>query len=79
MSVEEKYQVIAEKIQELDDLISDSDVELQSVWDTWVTRLAGEHALYYVNDLLEVMREECIALSAGEDWNPKDSNILSYS
>ena len=44
MSVEEKYQAIAEKIQELDDLISDSDVELQSVWDTWVTRLAGEHA-----------------------------------
>lgn len=46
MPVEEKYQAIAEKIQELDNLISDSDIELQSVWDTWVTRLAGEHALY---------------------------------
>lgn len=76
MSVEEKYQAIAEKIQELDDLISDLDVELQSVWDTWVTRLAGEHALYDVNDLLEVMKEECVALSAGEDWSPKDSNTL---
>lgn len=76
MSVEEKYQVIAEKIQELDDLISDSDVELQSVWDTWVTRLAGEHALYYVNDLLEVMKEECVALSAGKDWTPKGSKVL---
>ena len=76
MSVEEKYRVIAEKIQELDDLISDSDVELQSVWDTWVTRLAGEHALYYVNDLLEVMKEECVALSAGKDWDPKDSKVL---
>lgn len=76
MSVEEKYQVIAKKIQELDDLISDSDVELQSVWDTWVTRLAGEHALYYVNDLLEVMKEECLALSEGKEWNPKDSKVL---
>lgn len=76
MSVEEKYQAIAEKIQELDDLISDSDVELQSVWDTWVTRLAGEHALYYVNDLLEVIKEECVTLSAGKDWDPKDSKVL---
>lgn len=76
MSVEEKYQVIAEKIQELDDLISDLDVELQSVWDTWVTRLAGEHALYYVNDLLEVMKEECVALSEGKEWTPKGSKVL---
>lgn len=76
MSVEEKYQTIAEKIQELDDLISDSDVELQSVWDTWVTRLAGEHALYYVNDLLEVMKEECVALSEGKEWTPKGSKVL---
>lgn len=76
MSVENKYQAIAEKIQELDNLISDSDIELQSVWDTWVTRLAGEHALYYVNDLLEVMKEECVALSKGREWNPKDSKVV---
>lgn len=76
MPVEEKYQAIAEKIQELDNLISDSDIELQSVWDTWVTRLAGEHALYYVNDLLEVMKEECVALSEGKEWTPKGSKVL---
>ena len=76
MSVEEKYQAIAEKIRELDDLISDSDVELQPVWNTWVTRLAGEHALYYVNDLLEVMKEECVALSEGKEWSPKGSKVL---
>lgn len=76
MSVGEKYQAIAEKIRELDALISDPEVELQSVWDTWVTRLAGEHALYYVNDLLEVMREECVALSGGREWSPKDSKVV---
>jgi len=79
MTDPKKYKKIVETIELLEGLLDDEDVELQSVWDTWVTRLAGEHALYYVNDLLEVMRGECIALSAGEDWNPKDSNILSYS
>ena len=51
-----KYETIVETIKQLEDLLDCEDVELQSVWDTWVTRLAGEHALYYVNDLLEVMK-----------------------
>ena len=70
-----KYETIVETIKQLEDLLDDKDIELQSVWDTWVTRLAGEHALYYVNDLLEVMKEECVALGAGKEWTP---NILKY-
>ena len=76
MTDPKKYEKIVETIEHLEDLLDCEDIELQSVWDTWVTRLAGEHALYYVNDLLEVMREECIALSAGEDWSPKDSKVV---
>lgn len=71
-----KYETIVETIKQLEDLLDCEDVELQSVWDTWVTRLAGEHALYYVNDLLEVMKEECVALSEGKEWSPKESKVL---
>ena len=59
MSDEKKYRVIAETVQELDDLISDPNINLRTVWDTWVTRLGGDHALYYVGDLLEAIKEEC--------------------
>lgn len=75
MSDEELYQLIAETIQKLDDLLS--KVKLESVWNTWVTRLAGKDALYDVNDLLEVIKEECVTLSTGREWSLKDSKILS--
>lgn len=71
-----KYETIVKTIKKLEDLLGCEDVELQSVWDTWVTRLAGEHALYYVNDLLEVMKEECVALSEGKEWTSKGSKVL---
>lgn len=35
-----KYETIVETIKQLEDLLDCEDVELQSVWDTWVTRLA---------------------------------------
>lgn len=76
MADPKKCKKIVETIEQLEDLLDDKDIELQSVWDTWVTRLAGEHALYYVNDLLEVMKEECVALSEGKEWTPKDSKVL---
>lgn len=76
MADPKKFKKIVETIEQLECLLDDKDIELQSVWDTWVTRLAGEHALYYVNDLLEVMKEECVALGAGKEWTPKGSKVL---
>ena len=73
MRVENKYRVIAETVQELDTLISDPDVDLRTVWDTWVTRLGGDHALYYVSDLLEAIKEESQVKAAGGEWCPEDS------
>lgn len=73
MHVENKYRVIAETVQELDTLISDPDVDLRTVWDAWVTRLGGDHALYYVSDLLEAMKEESQVKAAGGEWRPEDS------
>lgn len=73
MPVEKKYRVIAETVQELDDLISDPCLDLRTVWDTWVTRLGGDHALYYVGDLLEAIKEECQVKAAGGEWCPSDS------
>lgn len=75
MPVEKKYRVIAETVQELDDLISAPGVNLRTVWDTWVTRLGGDHALYYVSDLLEVVKEECHRKAAGGEWCPEDSLV----
>jgi hypothetical protein len=75
MCVENKYRVIAETVQELEALISDPDVDLCTVWDTWVTRLGGDHALYYVSDLLEVVKEECHRKAAGGGWCPEDSLV----
>ena len=73
MHVENKYRVIAETVQELDTLISDPDVDLRTVWDTWVTRLGGDHVLYYVSDLLEAMKEESQVKAAGGEWCSEDS------
>lgn len=73
MSVEKKYRVIAETVQELDDLISDPSIDLRTVWDTWVTRLGGDHSMYYVGDLLEAIKEECQVKAAGGEWCPDDS------
>ena len=73
MCVENKYRVIAETVQELEALISDPDVDLCTVWDTWVTRHGGDHALYYVSDLLEVIKEESQVKAAGGEWCPEDS------
>lgn len=75
MCVENKYRVIAETVQELEALISDPDVDLCTVWDTWVTRLGGDHALYYVRDLLEAIKEESQVKAAGGGWCPEDSLV----
>lgn len=73
MPVEKKYRVIAETVQELDNLISDPNINLRTVWDTWVTRLGGDHSLYYVGDLLEAIKEECQVKAVGGEWYPSDS------
>ena len=75
INVENKYHVIAKNVEELDALISNSDVDLRTVWDTWVTRLGGDHALYYVRDLLEAIREECRVKAAGGEWCPEESSV----
>ena len=75
MCVENKYRVIAETVQELEALISDSDVDLCTVWYTWVTRLGGDHSLYYVGDLLEAIKEECQVKAAGGEWCPEESPV----
>ena len=73
MPVEKKYHVIAETVQELDNLISDPSINLRTVWDTWVTRLGGDHSLYYVGDLLEAIKEECQVKAVGGGWCSSDS------
>ena len=75
MSVEKKYRVIAETVEELDALISDPEIDLRTVWDTWVTQLGGDHALYYVGDLLEAIKEECQVKAAGGEWCPEESLV----
>lgn len=75
MPVEKKYRVIAETVQELDDLISDPCLDLRTVWDTWVTRLGGDHSLYYVGDLLEAIREECQVKATGGEWCSEESLV----
>ena len=75
MCVENKYRVIAETVQELDTLISDPDVDLCTVWDTWVTRLGGDHALYHVGDLLEAIKEECQVKAVGGEWCSEESLV----
>ena len=75
INVENKYHVIAKNVEELDALISNSDVDLRTVWDMWVTRLGGDHALYYVRDLLEAIREECRVKAAGGEWYPEESSV----
>lgn len=75
MCVENKYRVIAETVQELDDLISDPDIDLRTVRDTWVTRLGGDHSLYYVGDLLEAIKEECQVKAVGGEWYPEESPV----
>lgn len=75
MPVEKKYHVIAETVQELDNLISDPDINLRTVWDTWVTRLGGDHSLYYVRDLLEAIKGECQVKAAGGEWCSEESLV----
>lgn len=75
INVENKYHVIAQNIEELDALISGPDIDLRTVWDTWVTRLGGDHSLYYVRDLLEAIKEECQVKAAGGEWCSEESSV----